>query len=67
MLSSSLDTLLKLSKTTSPHKLFTYYCLTPRCMDGGPLETLADSTLLLAHNTIPMHVSTIVLLVIVQA
>ena len=36
-------------------------------IDGGPLETLADSTLLLAHNTIPMHVSTIVLLVIIQA
>ena len=28
MLSSSLDTLLKLSKTTSPQKLFAYDCVT---------------------------------------
>ena len=28
MLSSSLDTLLKVSKTTSPKKLFTYDCVT---------------------------------------
>ena len=28
MLSSSLDTLLKLSKTTSPQKLFDYDCMT---------------------------------------
>ena len=28
MLSLSLDTLSKVSKTTSPQKLFTYYCVT---------------------------------------
>ena len=33
MLPSFLDALLKLSKTSSPEKLFDYDCVTPRCIN----------------------------------
>ena len=38
MSSSSLDTLLKLSKTTSPQKLFAYDCVRPYVNSGKDLK-----------------------------
>ena len=40
MLSSSLDTLLNLSKTTCPKKLFAYDCVTLYVIDDVPVEIL---------------------------
>ena len=56
MLSSSLDTLLKVSKTTSPQKLFAYDCLTLYVMNvaKGGGQRVPDSPFATAPISYPL-------------